>query len=109
MSLVRWTEPNFKPPKVKNGTPAGRRHMACVKMLPCVICGHAPPSAAHHCISDRFSQRKSSDFETIPLCWECHQGPHGIHAGKAEWEARNGKDYEFLPVVADQLAGEWNP
>lgn len=109
MSLVRWTEPNFKRPKIKNGTAAGIRHMGRVKGLPCVICHRPPPSSAHHCISGRYKQRRSSDFETISLCWDCQQGPQGIHANKSAWEAKHGLDTDYLPVVADMLAGEWTP
>lgn len=99
-------------PKVgnpKRGTGDGRRHMAKVAALPCVICGYPPPSQCHHCISGRYGQRKASDFETIPLCWSCHQGPHGIHANKRAWEAANGPDTGFLPLVQDLVAKKKDP
>jgi hypothetical protein len=54
MTFNRWTEPHFKPPKIKNGTAAGLKHMGRVKQLPCVCCG-ATPTSAHHCISGRYS------------------------------------------------------
>ena len=95
-----------KPEKPVNGTAKGREHMGRVKMLPCVICGHPPPSEAHHCRSDGMAR---DDFKTIPLCQPCHTGPQGYHKAKATWEAQNGPDYSFLAVVADQLAGEFNP
>ena len=87
------------------GTAAGFRHMGRVKALRCVVCHRHGPSDAHHCRSDGMAR---DDFKTIPLCKECHQGQNGYHNAKASWEAANGKDYEFLPVVADMLAGEWN-
>lgn len=87
----------------------GKNHMRRVAALPCVIC-HRRPVEVHHCISDRFSQRRASDFETIPLCTECHRaGPMAIHRSKSNWERHFGPDHQFLPVVADMLAGEWNP
>lgn len=93
----------------EHGTAAARRHIARVKELPCVICHKPGPSDAHHCICGRYDQRKASDFRVIPLCKECHQwGPMAIHENKRAWIERNGNDYEFLPVVADMLAGEWN-
>lgn len=82
-------------------------HMARVAQLPCVCCG-ARPVQVHHVISGRYGQRKASDRETIPLCWLHHQGPEGIHASKAAWEAKYGNDFDYLPAVADQLAGEFN-
>lgn len=92
--------------KPKNGTAAGLLHMRRVKELPCVICNRPPPSDAHHCKSDGMLR---DDFKTIPLCKNHHQGPEGYHTQKATWEARFGKDHEFLAVVADALAGELNP
>lgn len=87
--------------------PKDPAYLARVAQLPCVICG-ARPVHVHHCISERFSQRKASDCETIPLCHDHHQGRNGIHTSKRAWERENGFDYEFLAVVADQLAGEFN-
>ena len=87
----------------------GKIHMARVARLPCVIC-HRRPVHVHHCIHGRYSQRRASDFEVIPLCPECHLfGPLSIHQDKAAWRDRNGADHEYLPVVADMLAGEWTP
>lgn len=98
----------LKEPKPVRGTKAAKDHMARVAALPCVICGYWPVEV-HHCISGRYGQQKASDFDTIPLCYPCHQGPQGIHANKAAWEAVNGPDTDFLPVVADMLAGELTP
>jgi len=97
-------------PKTGNPKPSasGKAHMALVAQCPCVICG-AWPVTVHHCISGRYGQRKASDFETIPLCWSCHQGPHGIHANKRAWEAENGPDTGFLPLVQDLVAKKKDP
>lgn len=86
---------------------AGREHMARVKALPCVICGRPGPSDAHHVFHGRYGTRKASDMHVISLCKIHHQdGPDAIHNGKASWAAKYGFDYEYLPVVADMLAGE---
>lgn len=39
----------------------------------------------------------------------CLMRPLAIHSDKAAWRDRWGADHEYLPVVADMLAGEWNP
>lgn len=89
----------------------GLEHMAKVKRLPCVICHRPGPSDVHHVICGRFGTQRATSFQVIPLCPECHRYPHpfAIHSGKASWIERNGPDYEYLPVVADMLANEWNP
>lgn len=76
-------------------TPAGKAHMAKVAKLPCVICG-ARPVEVHHVISGRYGQRKASDMDTIPLCWNHHLGPDGIHTSKEKWEALHGPDTDYL-------------
>ena len=105
MNLTGKPPPGPKQPKIVNGTRRGLLHMRRVKTLPCVVCGASAPSDAHHCRSDGMAR---DDFKTISLCKSCHQGQHGYHNAKETWEGANGKDYEFLPVVADMLAGEWN-
>lgn len=86
---------------------AGRAHMAKVAKLHCVLCDNWPVEV-HHCKSDRFSSRRASDFDVIPLCYFCHRGPQGYHAGQETWEAKYGLDTDYLSVVADMLAGELN-
>ncbi len=108
-NLARLPPLGLKQPKPVRGTVEAKRHLARVKELPCVICAAPPPSDAHHCFSGRYGSRKASDFETIPLCKACHQhGPMAIHQDKAGWEARNGNDFDFLPVVFDMMAGQFN-
>ncbi|WP_314188808.1 Ref family recombination enhancement nuclease [Paracoccus yeei] len=89
-----------KAAKPVRGTAEARRHMARLAQLPCVICKAPAPSEVHHVIHGRFSQRRSSDFETIPLCPSCHRvGPRAIHQDKAAWLAAHGPDWGFLPLV----------
>lgn len=80
-------------------------HMARVAQLRCVCCG-AWPVHVHHCISGRYGQRKASDRETIPLCFNHHQGPEGIHTNKRAWEATWGLDFKYLDAVKDMLSGD---
>lgn len=71
-------------------------HLNRVRALPCVICNASPPSHAHHCISERYGQHRTSDYMAIPLCFEHHQGMTGIHANKATWESAHGPDWGFV-------------
>ena len=84
----------------------GLAHMMRVKMLPCVICHKPGPSDAHHCQSN---DHVRSDKDTIPLCKNHHQGPEGYHTQKRTWHRLYGPDTDYLPVVKDMLAGQWNP
>ena len=87
---------------------SGKLHMAKVAQLACVICGRWHVEV-HHVFHGRFGSRRASDFEVIPLCTAHHRiGPDAIHTDKAGWAEKYGNDFDFLPVVADALAGELN-
>lgn len=84
-----------------------RKRLERVKQLPCVVCGTPPPSDAHHCIHDRYSQKRAPDKDTIPLCKPHHQdGPKAIHNDKNAWREKYGPDHGYLKEVDDML-GEW--
>lgn len=80
-------------------------HMLAVKTLPCVCCDRHGPNEAHHVKDDK---QPRNDLRVIPLCADCHRGPHGYHNATETWRATYGLDYEFLAVVADALNGELN-
>ena len=87
----------------KAGKPKRDRvHMARVAELPCVICG-ARPVQVHHVIHGRYSQRRASDTETIPLCPGCHDH---LHHHPTAWKRQHGEDREYLPRVAEMLGGD---
>jgi hypothetical protein len=56
-------------------------HCQRLRRLPCVACFvirgvRHPMEELHHVEKDR---GPFSDFLQLPLCWEMHQGPTGIH------------------------------
>lgn len=107
--------PRQKEPKAK----PNRSHMARVALLPCIVCHqHGLPqisdTTVHHVIHGRYSQRRSPDEATIPLCDGHHQGffdttKVAIHKQPSRWKQLYGEDHTFLPVVADMLAGQFDP
>lgn len=67
-------------------TASERRHVARVKLQPCVVCGagggESTPSEAHEIEQGLW-------FTSIPLCADCHRGSHnGIHGRAAIWRVR---------------------
>lgn len=82
----------------------GKRHMAQVARLPCIICS-ARPVDVHHVFHGRYGTRRASDHEVLPLCKSCHtDAPWSIHRDKKGWRDRHGHDFDLLPAVADSLA-----
>jgi hypothetical protein len=79
----------------KNLTSQDKEHFLKVKSMPCGVCGAAGPSDAHHI-------EQGLHFLCIPLCKDCHQGPHnGIHGRRAMWNVLKKTE---LSVLNDTIA-----
>lgn len=74
----------------------GRDYVATVKEMPCACCGKAGPSSAHHLRSSTGAGMRASDWLVIPLCWDCHQGPHGVHGDRAALALRKKDQHSML-------------
>ena len=66
------------------------RHMGRVAELGCLVC--QSPANVHHIRTERIK----SDFLTIPLCREHHQGDFSIHMSKRQFTAIYGSELELL-------------
>lgn len=83
-------------------TPA-QRHKARVADLPCSVCDAPSPSMVHH---PRFAVgggQRASDWLAIALCYECHQGQHGIHGDRSAWRLRKMEEPDALAVTIRRL------
>lgn len=88
-----------------------REHWNRLAEMGCVVCKQ--PANIHHCIGGsiahelgvhRAMSQKNSDWLVIPLCYNHHQGPEGLHAiGVLTWESRYGSQLAFLDQVNSQL------
>ncbi len=92
-------------PKAK--TAEERKHLGRVADLGCVACamlGHYDsPSEIHHIKDKTGMGRRSSHFETIPLCYIHHRGHYGYHNSPAEFTGTFGTQRELLQIVLDYL------
>jgi len=59
-----------------------KKHMARVASLSCACCGKPGPSLVHHIREGQGMSQRASNWLTIPLCFDCHQGPQGLHGDK---------------------------
>lgn len=84
--------------KMNNKLTTGeRRHLANVKALPCGVCGAAGPSDAHHI-------EQHQQYLCIPLCKDCHQGPHnGVHGQKRIWNVYKKTEMSVLNETIKKL------
>lgn len=61
-------------------TKAESAWVAKVKESDCIVCGAAAPSHCHEIVQGQW-------FTSLPLCDDCHVGPHnGIHKNRAIWK-----------------------
>ena len=93
--------------KKKVATKLEKEHLSKVQSLGCLICGS--PAICHH-IRNRgdgkgnigFSKR-SSHYETIPLCPSHHVGAFRIHNCKKEFESMYGTEHEMLQKTLKEI------
>ena len=71
---------NFQPRREsdpKHITPESEPYLKFIRSKPCCFC--LKKSVAHHeSITGKGTGKKCSDYETVPLCFECHERRHRI-------------------------------
>lgn len=93
--------------KAGTGSPSTKRHMGRVAALGCIACsmfghGEDTPAQVHHI---REGRQARSDFLTLPLCYEHHQGDNGVHKAHESLMRRLGVSSEFdlLAIVLQRI------
>lgn len=59
-----------------------KKHLDRIAQLPCACCG-VTGVHVHHLREGQGMSQRASDFLTIPLCPDCHQGPNGVHGDRS--------------------------
>lgn len=85
-------------------TPTARAYITEVKSLPCVLCkllGQRQESAtcAHHIREGQGISQRASDFLTVALCHECHQGDLGIHGSRTLLKLAKVSELDLLAAT----------
>jgi len=63
----------------KEKTNRNPEYLSWIRSKPCLKCCAPAPSEAHHeALTGKGISCKGSDFETVPLCAECHRARHDI-------------------------------
>lgn len=76
--------------------------LEAVSELDCVVCGRRPVSI-HHIESHRDAL---SDYAVAALCYDCHQGPNGVHGlSRRGYEART--KLSQLDLVKRTIQAVW--
>jgi len=80
-----------------------KEHLSKVASLGCFVCKN-PETQIHH-IRPKGTGigRRSSHFETIPLCQKHHTGAFSIHNKKILFENKYGTEREMLKQTREKL------
>lgn len=79
-------------------TKAEKDHLNWVASNPCCVCGNFIVQV-HHV---RISGGPRNHFKTIPLCYNHHLGPEGIHhLGKYPWREKYGDEVLMLEKLME--------
>lgn len=81
---------------------AERYHMDRVAQLPCACCG-ANGVHVHHIRAGQGMSQRASNFLTVPLCPECHQGPNGIHGNKSLMRMQKIEELDLLARTIERM------
>ena len=74
-----------------------RRHVDCIKSMPCGVCEIGGPSEAHEIEQGQW-------FTSIPLCPDCHRGSHnGLHGRRAIWNVKKKTEMSVLNETIGNL------
>lgn len=91
-------------------TSAEKRHLTKVASMYCVLCAalgqrnHAPVQV-HHIREGQGMSQRASNFLTIPLCQDCHQGPNGFHGNRSLLRIAKVEELDLLAMTIE-LMGE---
>lgn len=59
-----------------------KQYLDKIASLPCACCG-SHGVHVHHIREGQGISQRASNYLTIPLCYDCHQGVNGIHGNKS--------------------------
>lgn len=84
-----------------------KRHEERLETLPCFGCARFGVSCHHTMLKFPAKRWRRDHRYQLPVCWNCHQGPQGIHGigSEAKWLASIGKtEAEAIAYVQDLWA-----
>lgn len=76
-------------------TRAERAHVDKLAQQPCVVC------EAHGVEIHEFEQGQW--FTAVPVCPECHRGPHGWHGTRQRWTLRRMDRLKAINTTLERL------
>lgn len=91
-------------------TKAERAYMDRVAYLGCILCKELGQhqtgrTTLHHPREGQGGAQRSSNWLVIPLCEDCHQGPHnGIHGRRSMWKLARWTEMDALAATIEAMS-----
>lgn len=88
---------------------AEKQHLAEIARMGCIVCElmgfYGTPAQVHH-VRTKVGWGRDGHFNTVPLCWEHHQGKTGVHSmGREQFKAKYGYSEEELLAMVNARFG----
>lgn len=98
----------------KAKTKAEKAYHDKVAQLPCMMCfvmGRQSRASVHHIREGQGASQRADHYLVIPLCYDCHQGPHGFHGDRAYMKIHKVEELDLLALTIAMLhaRGIFNP
>lgn len=83
-------------------------HLERVHSIPCVLCTklgmtQRTPTAAHHVRTGQGASQRAADMLCAALCWDCHQGPQGVHGDRSRLKAAHVTELSLVAITLQAL------
>lgn len=93
---------------VKAKTAAERRHHERIAGMSCVVCdalgiGQLTNTTVHHIREGQGMSQRASHWLAVPLCWDDHQGPNGVHGNRTRMRMAKMDELDMLAETIRRL------
>jgi hypothetical protein len=86
---------------------ASKRYMGRVASVGCVLCAAlgkpGTPASVHHVREGQGMAQRAADWLSVALCWDCHQGPNGLHGDRALLRIAKVDELDLLAMTIAAL------
>lgn len=89
-------------------TKAERQYMDKIASMHCICCyamgnRNDQPVHVHHIREGQGMSQRASNFLTIPLCPECHQGKNGVHGNRSYMNIAKVTELDLLAMTIERM------
>lgn len=85
-----------------------KTYLALVHDLPCVLCAARDMSqqtktTAHHVRHGNGMGQRAADWNVCALCYDCHQGPQGLHGNRQRFKQAKWDEMDALAATSEAM------